>query len=108
MAQETSLTVRQYQGFALPVAVAMGFIVLLIAATLIMRSQGDGITAAAQMNTAQSLSVAEGGIVRSISNLKNMNNGAYLKLSYDPLNTTTSKTYLGPNGTLDDGDGEAS
>jgi len=99
---------RSDRGFALPVAVAMGFIILLIAATLIMRSQGDGITAAAQMNTAQSLSVAEGGVVRSISNLKNTNNGAYLKLNYDPLNTTTSKTYLGPNGTLDDGDGEAS
>ena len=102
--------IRRYsnQGFALPLAVGMGFVMLLIATTLMMRSQGDETTAKVQKNTAQSLTVAEGGIARSLFNLQQQNNGAYLALSYDPINTAVSpqKTFLGPNGILDDGDGE--
>lgn len=36
------------QGFALPIALGLGFVMLLIGATMIMRSQGDQVTASAQ------------------------------------------------------------
>lgn len=52
------------QGFALPIALGMGLIMLLIAATMVMRSQGDQVTASTQKSTAQGLSVAETGITR--------------------------------------------
>lgn len=99
------------QGFALPLAVGMGFVMLLIATTLVMRSQGDQTTALVQKSTAQSLTVAEGGIARSLFNLQKQNNGAYLALSYDRLyndndTNTTDKTFLGPNGIFKDGDEE--
>ncbi|PSM46244.1 hypothetical protein C7Y66_26050 [Chroococcidiopsis sp. CCALA 051] len=67
------------RGFALPIAVGLGFVILLIAATLIMRSQGDQVTASAQKATAQGLGTAETGITR-IQSLFNR---------YTPFATTT-------------------
>jgi len=52
------------QGFALPIALGLGFVMLLIAATMIMRSQGDQVTASAQKATSRGLSAAETGITR--------------------------------------------
>ncbi len=52
------------KGFALPIAVGLGLIMLLIGATMIMRSQGDQVTASAQKATNRGLSAAETGITR--------------------------------------------
>lgn len=52
------------QGFALPIALGLGFVMLLIGATMIMRSQGDQVTASAQKATSRGLSTAETGITR--------------------------------------------
>jgi archaellum component FlaF (FlaF/FlaG flagellin family) len=52
------------RGFALPIAIGIGFVFLLIAATLVMRSQGDQVTASAQKATARSLGTAETGVTR--------------------------------------------
>ncbi len=52
------------QGFAIPIAVGLGLIMILIATTLVIRSQGDQVSASAQKSTAQSLSVTETGITR--------------------------------------------
>jgi hypothetical protein len=104
---KTALT-RSYseQGFAFPVAIGMGLIMLLVAATMIARSHGDQTTASVQKATAQSLGITEGGITRSLSKLKQLNNGSYLRLNYDTLNTNVSpqKTYLGADATLNSGD----
>jgi hypothetical protein len=94
------------QGFALPIALGLGFVMLLIAATMIMRSQGDQVTASAQKNTAQSLAVNEGGVTRSISILNQPNNAFLLKLNYDPINPDTGETYLGPDGIPNSSDEE--
>ncbi len=74
------------RGFALPVAVGMGLIMLLIAATLVTRSHGDQATASAQKATAQSLAVAEGGTSRTLANLNQSNPdvSSLLKRTYDP------------------------
>jgi Tfp pilus assembly protein PilX len=52
------------QGFAMPVALGLGLIMALIGVTMIVRSQGDRVTSAAQKATASSLSAAETGIAR--------------------------------------------
>jgi len=52
------------QGFAIPIAVGMGLIMLLIATTMIVRSQGDQVTASAQKGAADSLSTSETGVTR--------------------------------------------
>jgi hypothetical protein len=51
-------------GFALHVVIGMGLIMTLIGMTMIMRSQGDQVTALAQKGTAQSLSISEVGVTR--------------------------------------------
>lgn len=52
------------QGFAIPTAVGLGLFMILTAATMIVRSQGDQVTASAQKTTNRSLSAAETGITR--------------------------------------------
>lgn len=52
------------QGFAIPIAVGMGLIMILVATTMIVRSQGDRTTASAQEATNRGLSAAETGITR--------------------------------------------
>ena len=74
------------QGFAIPIAVGMGLIMILIASTLIVRSQGDQISASAQKATAQSLAIAEGGITRTLFKLNQSSPdiSSLMKLTYDP------------------------
>lgn len=73
-------------GFALPITVGLGLIMLLIATTLIVRAQGDRTTASAQKATAQSLSIAEGGMTRTLAKLNQSTPdiSPLLKRTYDP------------------------
>lgn len=52
------------QGFAIPIAVGIGLIMILIATMMIVRSQGEQLTASAQKATARSLGAAETGTTR--------------------------------------------
>lgn len=103
---KAALKRRSDRGFALPVAVGMGLIMLLVAATLIVRSQGGQVTASARKRTGESLAVAEGGIARTLAQLTQSNNAGLLTRNYDPINPGTGKTYLGPDGLLNTLDGE--
>lgn len=78
------------RGFAMPLALGMGLVMLLVAATMIVRSQGDRITANAQTQTAQSLAAAEAGISRTLSILNQPGNDFLLSLTYDPSGITGS------------------
>lgn len=49
-------------GFALPVAIGMGLIMLLLGVTMIVRSHDDRINATSQRSTSQSLAAAEAGV----------------------------------------------
>lgn len=59
------------RGFAMPVAIGLGLIILLIAATMLARSRGDQVTASAQKSTNQGLSAAETGVTRYQSLINN-------------------------------------
>lgn len=59
------------QGFAIPIAVGMGLIMLLVGTTMIVRSQGDQTTASAQKATSRGLSAAETGITQYQSLINN-------------------------------------
>lgn len=58
------------QGFAIPIAMGLGLVMLLVGVTMIVRSQEDTVTASAQKATTDSLGVAETGITRVQSLLK--------------------------------------
>lgn len=78
------------EGFALPITLGLGLIMILIAATLIVRAQGDQTTASAQKATAQSLAIAEGGLSRTLAKLNQSNPdiSPLLKRTYDPNGLT--------------------
>lgn len=50
------------QGFAIPIALGLGLVMILVGTTMLVRSQGDQINGSLQKNTAQSLSIAEAGV----------------------------------------------
>ncbi|MBW4577863.1 MAG: hypothetical protein KME08_21755 [Aphanothece sp. CMT-3BRIN-NPC111] len=52
------------QGFAMPVALGMGLVMLLVGATMIVRSQSESATGSAQKNTSLGLSAAEAGVTK--------------------------------------------
>ncbi len=59
---------RDDSGFALPIALGMGLLLLIVGAAIVLRSQQQQVTAIAQKQTASSLSAAEVGVSR-IQNL---------------------------------------
>lgn len=68
---EYSLKCRKgHKGFALPVAIGMGLIILLVGLTMLLRSQDSQVSAIAQKDTAKSLNAAETGVneIRALIN----------------------------------------
>ena len=51
-------------GFALPVAIGMGLVMIIVAASMIGRAQGDQIITNSQRETNRALSTAEAGVLR--------------------------------------------
>lgn len=84
------------QGFALPTAIGMGLVMILISATLLIRSQGDQITASDQKETARSLSLSEVGVTRTLSAFKQ--NSTLARTDYNSSSTTNWTTLLGGSG----------
>ncbi|MDG2990254.1 hypothetical protein L3556_04790 [Candidatus Synechococcus calcipolaris G9] len=81
------------RGFTLPMVVGMGLIMIVIALTIISRSQIDKVTSSVQKQTNQAFAIAEGGIARSLG-LLNGNYQMFLRLTYNPINPTTNQPYL--------------
>lgn len=93
------------QGFSLPTAVGLGSIMLTVGFLMVARAQLDRSTAVQQVQTANSLALAEGGLARSLA-LLNGNFQILLRRSFDPINPLTGRTYLGPDGIPKTGDEE--
>lgn len=76
------------QGFAMPIAVGLGLIMILVGITMIIRAQGDQVTASAQKATAQSLGTTETGITRvqSLMNIYRIINN----ITLTNINSTTT------------------
>ncbi len=59
------------QGFAIPIAMGLGLAMLLVGAMMIVRSQGDQVSASAQKATNRGLSAAETAITRTLVLINN-------------------------------------
>ncbi len=95
------------RGFVLPIALGMGLIVVLVGVAAIARSQNARTNAFARTQTAGgSLTIAEGGVARTLAQLIKPNNSVLLSRNYDSINPKTNKTYLGADGILNNGDEE--
>jgi hypothetical protein len=91
-------------GFALPMVLALGMVMLAFAGTSILVAQGDRNTAVQRRTTGASLLVSDGAISRALLELSKPNNSVLLIRSYDPVDTNTGKNYLGADGVPKNGD----
>ncbi len=96
------------KGFALPLALGLGFVMVILGLSTIMVAQSDRISAFNRKQAGASLAIAEGGMARSLAQLTAPNNAVLLNRNYDTINPKTGKTYLGPDGMFNSGDEEAS
>ena len=104
--QQTSSTHRKEAGFALPLALGLGFVMVVLGLTMLMTAQSDRITSWQRKESGASLSTAEGGMARTLAQLTNPNNAILLNRNYDTINIKTGKTYLGADGIFNSGDEE--
>lgn len=99
----SALDLRE-KGFTLPLIIGLGLIALLVGTTMMIRTQGEQKNAFLQKETANSLSLAEAGITRTLAQIGQGGNNVYLVNTYDPIDPNTNKTFLGADGLQDSGD----
>jgi hypothetical protein len=97
------LSLENRGGFALPVALALGLVVLAFAGTSILVAQGDRTTAWQRRESGSSFAAVEGGVARTLAQMHLPKNAVLLTRNYDP-NTNGGKNYLGPDGVPNTGD----
>ncbi len=102
-----ALVSKRQQGFALPIALAMGMVMALMGVTALIVAQGDRTTAFQRKETNTSLATSEGGIARTLVQLIEPNNIPLLTRNYDTINPNTGTTFLGPDGIPQSGDEES-
>lgn len=91
-------------GYALPVVIACGFVMLTLGTATILMAQGDRNTAYSRKQSAASVLVSDSAIARALVELSQPQNGDLLVRNYDPINPKTGKTYLGKDGIPNSGD----
>ncbi len=94
------------QGFALPLAMGLGLVIIAIGITTIFVAQNDRKTAQHRKESGSGLFVAEGGTARMLAQFQKPNNSLLLARNYDTINSKTGRTYLGPDGVPNSGDEE--
>ena len=75
----------------LPLVIGVGLVILVVATSLILKSRNDQVTTITQEQTAESLSLAEGGMARTLGLLNSRYQG-FLTQSYDPNNVLRNTT----------------
>jgi hypothetical protein len=98
---------NRHQGFALPLAMGLGFVILMLGITTLLTAEGDRKTAWVRKQNDLSIVVAETGIARTLAQLSKPNNKVLLTRNYDTVSAKTNKTYLGPDGIFRSGDEES-
>ncbi|HEY9828194.1 MAG TPA: hypothetical protein V6D19_22375, partial [Stenomitos sp.] len=97
-------TAGKNDGFALPIAIALGFVMLSFAGLSVMVAQSDRNTAAQRQTSSASILVSDSAMARVLLQLSNSNNGVLLNRNYDPINPKTGSNYLGADGAPLSGD----
>ena len=95
------------RGFALPLAMMLGLVMLAMAFLSVLAAQDGRDLAHSRLDGNANFIVTEGGVARSLDQLSSRNNSKFLTRSYDPINPATGKTFLGPDGILKSGDEES-
>ncbi|NJM65415.1 MAG: hypothetical protein HC851_06940 [Acaryochloris sp. RU_4_1] len=95
------------QGFALPLAMGLGFVMVILGMSTIMMAQSDRTSSWQRKESNTNLATTEGGMARTLAQLTAPNNAVLLNRNYDTINPKTGKTYLGSDGIVNSGDEES-
>ena len=95
---------QDQEGFVLPIALGLGFVMVLLGITVMIRSQTAQTIAYQRSHMGSSLLTSEGGVARTLMYLSQLNNAPLLTRNYDSINPNTGTTYLGPDGIPNNGD----
>jgi hypothetical protein len=96
--------VNKNKGFALPIAIALGLVMLAFAGISILVAQNDRNNAVQRRTSGASLLVSDSAVARAMLQLSNLNNGVLLIRNYDPINPATGTNYLGADSVSKSGD----
>jgi hypothetical protein len=97
-------TTHRNTGFALPIAIALGLVMIAFAGASILVAQNDRNNAVQRRTSGASLLVSDSAVARAMMQLSKPNNGVLLVRNYDPINSTTGKNYLGTDSVSKSGD----
>ncbi len=85
-------------GFALPLAMGIGLVLIALATATLLLAEDDNRLSAQRRDSSDSLLVAETGVAITLAQLNKPNNSGFLTRNLDQVNTATSKNFLGPDG----------
>ncbi len=91
-------------GFALPIAIALGLMMIAFAGTSLLVAQGARNTGYQRKMSGAALLVSDSAVARAMLQLSNPNNAMLLVRNYDPINPETGQNYLGVDGLFGSGD----
>jgi hypothetical protein len=98
------LVFKKKDGFALPIALALGMVMIAFAGTSILVAQNARNNAVQRRTSGASLLVSDSAVARAMLQLSNPNNGMLLVRNYDPINPATGTNYLGADSVFKSGD----
>ncbi|NCJ05490.1 hypothetical protein GS597_02960 [Synechococcales cyanobacterium C] len=87
---------RRVQGFALPMAMLMGMVMIMLGITTLLQAQGGQLSSFSRTQTGSSFLVAEGGLARVLAQLSQPENTILLTQTYDPTTNPAKHTWPWP------------
>ena len=96
--------VDQFGGLALPMAVILGFVMVLLMLTSVLSARSNNNSSRTRQKAGASSIVSDSAIARILIELSRPENSSLLVRDYDPINTATGVNYLGADGIINSGD----
>ncbi len=98
MKQISTKIQAQCSGFALPLAMGIGMVLIALGTATLLMAEDDSRLSTQRRDSSDSLLVAETGVAIALAQLNKPNNSILLTRNLDLVNADTSKNFLGPDG----------
>ena len=95
---------KQSPGFALPMAMILGLLMLTLMTALLIEVQSQRNSSQTRQELGGSAIVTDSALARVLVELSKPENGRLLARNYDPIDPKTGRNYLGPDGVVNSDD----
>ena len=99
-----NLNGQKNQGFALPMALILGLIMVTLMTASLLEAQSNRDSSKIRQSSGTSEITVDSAIARVLAELSKPENSELLGRNYDPINPNTGKTYLGDDRLVNSGD----